>query len=109
MVSRRDIAELVCRLKENETDGSSVSEGVDNILSLKVGHGSSQLLLLGRQAQEHGLDTDTRHIWLAGSGACLRRSSRKFCALYSAVVSSRGVDFPTAQGRRYVENCQALL
>ena len=34
VVTLRDIAELVCRLEENETDGSSVSERVDNILSL---------------------------------------------------------------------------
>ena len=34
VVSRRDIAELVCRLEENETDGSSVGERVDNILAL---------------------------------------------------------------------------
>ena len=34
VVSRRDIAELFGRLEENETDGSSVGERVDNIVAL---------------------------------------------------------------------------
>ena len=69
VVSRRAIAEVVCRLEEHETDGSSVCERVDNILALwdAMDHRSFCRL-------DAGLDTDAWHIWLPGCGACLRRS-----------------------------------